>query len=108
MIPDVRTLEHVDVVLRRLPQWRGAARVRVLEACSRRLAILHRARKISAVELKEYREKVLPVLAEARRRHAVARRAKAERLFSHHIAGENAAVYQKWYNAQVLGGQLQS
>lgn len=101
MIPNIRTLEHVDVVLRRLPQWRGKTRVQVLEACSRRLIILRRANKISAAELKDYRGRVLPKLAEAKRRHAVARKSKAQRIFLGHVTSEHSSVYQMWYNAQL-------
>lgn len=102
MIPDIRSLKHVDTILQRLPQWRGGERVRVLEACARRLTVLRRANKISAAELKEYRGKVFPALAEAKRRHAIARKSKAQKVFLGHVTGEHAAVYQMWYNAQVL------
>ena len=66
-VPNIQTLEHIDTVLRRLPAWRGRRRVRVLEACARRLTVLRRAQVIDAGVLKEYRQKVLPKLAQAKR-----------------------------------------
>jgi hypothetical protein len=109
MIPNIQTLDHVDTVLGRLPQWRGGERVRVLEACRRRLHILSVSHKITAVQFKEYNAKVLPKLAEAKRRRALARRNEASHIMIAQVTGPHGPMYQGWYSAAVLGyGKLQS
>lgn len=76
-IPNIRTLAHIDIVLGRLPAWRGKQRVRVLERCERRLSILHQAGAINAVKLAAYREKVLRPLAVARQQQVLVEQQEA-------------------------------
>ena len=66
-VPNVQTLENIDYVIGHLPAWRGRRRVRVLEACARRLTIMRQAQVIDVATLKAYRQKVLPRLTKARR-----------------------------------------
>ncbi len=107
MIPNIRTLGHIDTVIRRLPQWRGDERTQVLEACKRRLLILRRTDQIDAETFKRYNAQVLPKLAEAQIAKRERDKAQADLVAVDQMTGEHAAIYQAWYNVAVLGyGQL--
>ena len=106
MIPNIRTLAHIDTVVNRLPQWRGDERVQVLEACKRCLHRLRTMKQIDAATFKAYNTKVLPKLAKAKILQHGRLKAAADKLaVAQMLSGPE---YQAWYNAAVLGyGQLQ-
>lgn len=117
-IPNIQTLEHIDLVLERLAAWRGRRRVRVLEVCARRLSILRQANMIDAETLKQYRRKVLPKLGKARRQVQVIKPLPREEAVAHashkqeceemaeqNLNGPHREIYVALYKAAVHASQ---